>query len=129
MITTSDSFATLTASSINFQSTLSELAWPVLLPSLKVDCFSYPCAKFIFTVVPNFFRIASSGVISYKDFISELSPPSQCLRVALSPIIATDFILLKFIGSMFPWFCNNTRSEEHTSELQSQSNLVCRLLL
>src|SRR2546430_8187332 len=31
------------------------------------------------------------------------------------------------------WGCarpgNRTRSEEHTSELQSQSNLVCRLLL
>src|SRR2546427_6005655 len=25
--------------------------------------------------------------------------------------------------------CDATRSEEHTSELQSQSNLVCRLLL
>src|SRR2546430_2998606 len=25
--------------------------------------------------------------------------------------------------------CRNNRSEEHTSELQSQSNLVCRLLL
>src|SRR5688572_32767099 len=25
--------------------------------------------------------------------------------------------------------CSKTRSEEHTSELQSQSNLVCRLLL
>src|SRR2546427_9473852 len=25
--------------------------------------------------------------------------------------------------------CSNIRSEEHTSELQSQSNLVCRLLL
>src|SRR5438270_2154663 len=25
--------------------------------------------------------------------------------------------------------CHNLRSEEHTSELQSQSNLVCRLLL
>src|SRR2546430_10742839 len=25
--------------------------------------------------------------------------------------------------------CNKMRSEEHTSELQSQSNLVCRLLL
>src|SRR2546430_10191690 len=25
--------------------------------------------------------------------------------------------------------CNSLRSEEHTSELQSQSNLVCRLLL
>src|SRR2546430_12047063 len=27
------------------------------------------------------------------------------------------------------WDPLNTRSEEHTSELQSQSNLVCRLLL
>src|SRR5438270_7544365 len=28
------------------------------------------------------------------------------------------------------WFCKSRlRSEEHTSELQSQSNLVCRLLL
>src|SRR2546430_7895074 len=26
-------------------------------------------------------------------------------------------------------WCNALRSEEHTSELQSQSNLVCRLLL
>src|SRR2546430_10250436 len=31
------------------------------------------------------------------------------------------------IGSFFA--SDNTRSEEHTSELQSQSNLVCRLLL
>src|SRR2546430_4286521 len=35
---------------------------------------------------------------------------------------------------MAPWWCwimnvRNSRSEEHTSELQSQSNLVCRLLL
>src|SRR2546430_12631753 len=27
------------------------------------------------------------------------------------------------------FFVDRTRSEEHTSELQSQSNLVCRLLL
>src|SRR2546427_6757764 len=27
------------------------------------------------------------------------------------------------------WWMNSRRSEEHTSELQSQSNLVCRLLL
>src|SRR2546427_4811823 len=27
------------------------------------------------------------------------------------------------------WLRDTTRSEEHTSELQSQSNLVCRLLL
>src|SRR2546430_12142979 len=30
--------------------------------------------------------------------------------------------------ALFP-ACSATRSEEHTSELQSQSNLVCRLLL
>src|SRR5579859_8287644 len=31
--------------------------------------------------------------------------------------------------SMGPWRRRCARSEEHTSELQSQSNLVCRLLL
>src|SRR5438270_9970170 len=31
--------------------------------------------------------------------------------------------------SVSPATCPGTRSEEHTSELQSQSNLVCRLLL
>src|SRR2546430_5078965 len=34
---------------------------------------------------------------------------------------------VQFIGSRVAWARN--RSEEHTSELQSQSNLVCRLLL
>src|SRR2546430_12664445 len=32
-------------------------------------------------------------------------------------------------GDPLPGPINFTRSEEHTSELQSQSNLVCRLLL
>src|SRR5688572_23764203 len=38
----------------------------------------------------------------------------------------------KYTGSMLPFQVINysaDRSEEHTSELQSQSNLVCRLLL
>src|SRR2546427_3189264 len=34
------------------------------------------------------------------------------------------------VGLLLPQFCIELRrSEEHTSELQSQSNLVCRLLL
>src|SRR2546427_9192821 len=33
------------------------------------------------------------------------------------------------LGSSSPGRSNGRRSEEHTSELQSQSNLVCRLLL
>src|SRR2546430_9880158 len=32
-------------------------------------------------------------------------------------------------GSQIDWGNVHNRSEEHTSELQSQSNLVCRLLL
>src|SRR5256886_12914042 len=32
-------------------------------------------------------------------------------------------------GAMLGKFAARARSEEHTSELQSQSNLVCRLLL
>src|SRR2546430_1110155 len=32
-------------------------------------------------------------------------------------------------GAIIYWFTGASRSEEHTSELQSQSNLVCRLLL
>src|SRR2546430_9706977 len=36
-----------------------------------------------------------------------------------------------FLGAGFvvAYVCAGRRSEEHTSELQSQSNLVCRLLL
>src|SRR5256886_10657231 len=37
--------------------------------------------------------------------------------------------LISLIGSVRDKLSLNLRSEEHTSELQSQSNLVCRLLL
>src|SRR2546430_7316763 len=39
--------------------------------------------------------------------------------------------LIEYYRSMAPWLLQylKNRSEEHTSELQSQSNLVCRLLL
>src|SRR2546427_7919472 len=36
---------------------------------------------------------------------------------------------LRVIGKNGSLFADYVRSEEHTSELQSQSNLVCRLLL
>src|SRR2546427_5829528 len=53
---------------------------------------------------------------------NEWSPPSIRWRVAFSPRrTRTASSRRPSIGSR--------RSEEHTSELQSQSNLVCRLLL
>src|SRR5688572_30942910 len=47
--------------------------------------------------------------------------------------ITTSFLALFTLASVRPkrrWYSRRVgRSEEHTSELQSQSNLVCRLLL
>src|SRR2546430_13520613 len=40
---------------------------------------------------------------------------------------ATPASAMRFMDCVRIW--TSTRSEEHTSELQSQSNLVCRLLL
>src|SRR2546430_4347247 len=62
-------------------------------------------------------------------FRSMKSPDGKAVFVELlkkSDIIMENFGpgVLDRLG--FPW---EKRSEEHTSELQSQSNLVCRLLL
>src|SRR2546430_7647186 len=40
-----------------------------------------------------------------------------------------SFVDLEILGSIADKTLPEARSEEHTSELQSQSNLVCRLLL
>src|SRR2546427_5352805 len=41
-----------------------------------------------------------------------------------------DYLLANYVGRPTPlMLAQRLRSEEHTSELQSQSNLVCRLLL
>src|SRR2546430_10733722 len=46
-------------------------------------------------------------------------------------LIGGGAVVLAMIAGLFAYYRNRetTRSEEHTSELQSQSNLVCRLLL
>src|SRR5438270_8782561 len=52
------------------------------------------------------------------------TPPRRSRRVAEHP----SRLAPSFKADAFPLSCFD-RSEEHTSELQSQSNLVCRLLL
>src|SRR2546427_7992981 len=54
-------------------------------------------------------------------FRSSTSFTSQALHDAIGS--------LRQAGIIFVAAAGNARSEEHTSELQSQSNLVCRLLL
>src|SRR2546430_12528915 len=68
------------------------------------------------------FRSGVSGISSdMRDLLrAEARDPHAAASVALYCYQAR-----KWIGS----FAAVLRSEEHTSELQSQSNLVCRLLL
>src|SRR2546430_5335063 len=60
---------------------------------------------------------------------AESQEPARAVARMSSSVIVR--ILTFYVGSVLlivtvvPW----VRSEEHTSELQSQSNLVCRLLL
>src|SRR5688500_19592261 len=52
-------------------------------------------------------------------------PGSRCLLVVLGPTTSCR-TCYRLSGTTLP---NAARSEEHTSELQSPCNLVCRLLL
>src|SRR2546430_12898666 len=45
------------------------------------------------------------------------------------PLIGAEFVERGALGRGAGVAAHQVRSEEHTSELQSQSNLVCRLLL
>src|SRR5437016_7244563 len=82
---------------------------------------------------------ATPGSVSISSIVRGTCPPNLSMIALLAPI--TDFVLFRKnpVGRMS---CSNSpgvayanafgsgyRSEEHTSELQSLTNLVCRLLL
>src|SRR5690606_40786963 len=84
----------------------------------------------------SFFFILSGFILSYnykeKFLIGNISKKefyiSRLARVYPVHIATTALVLLlTFIQSGKGW--EYLRSEEHTSELQSRENLVCRLLL
>src|SRR2546430_12965801 len=59
---------------------------------------------------------------------STLFPYTTLFRSYIIFLLLSPFLLT--LGARIGWkFIVPGRSEEHTSELQSQSNLVCRLLL
>src|SRR5205085_6164057 len=70
-------------------------------------------------VIPDI-AIAARGPVRSILLISKV-PVEQISSVAVDTSSRTSVALLQVLF--------NRRSEEHTSELQSQSNLVCRLLL
>src|SRR2546427_7450966 len=70
-----------------------------------------------------------SGLPSNRS-ISTVIVPSYSVRVTRRPL-CSQVMSRPWRSRVLPlaWFEGLRRSEEHTSELQSQSNLVCRLLL
>src|SRR5688572_31725232 len=76
--------------------------------------------------------LPASGRVTTSASISPAS--TACCdqpTVAISGDVKTldDTFLRSSGATASPRKCHMARSEEHTSELQSQSNLVCRLLL
>src|SRR5688572_31807251 len=63
---------------------------------------------------------------SFRSTLKDSGSPDS--RVC-SPFTIASYIRVRPMTSSDLTVRNSCRSEEHTSELQSQSNLVCRLLL
>src|SRR5688572_17533409 len=101
-----------------------------------------------YATIRNEIREAIDGVCDSQHFI--LGPEVEQLEQEVSAFCqaqhaigvssGTDALLIalmaigvgpgdEIITTSFSFFATAGRSEEHTSELQSQSNLVCRLLL
>src|SRR5438132_3783437 len=80
------------------------------------------------TLFPYTTLFRSYRYIQGTDTLGPL--PSHAIRrtgqVSCRPCAAREF---RRGGAFFRWRRSTSRSEEHTSELQSHSDLVCRLLL
>src|SRR5688572_31835078 len=75
------------------------------------------------TLFPYTTLFRSLARVDFADYLSSLSSLLFTTYVANAAAI-------RLATHLDPVFLDiDTRSEEHTSELQSQSNLVCRLLL
>src|SRR2546427_5581914 len=77
-----------------------------------VDIHCHGCGGFISNPAPISYRLPSSRALP--------AAPHSSLCTCTPPIV---------YGPPQGYLSSPGRSEEHTSELQSQSNLVCRLLL
>src|SRR2546430_17133755 len=73
-------------------------------------------------------EIPSEFTLTKVTLTYEISPGfNKTMQLILIDVAATERANHEAPGSFFKH--TEERSEEHTSELQSQSNLVCRLLL
>src|SRR5690606_39767597 len=77
----------------------------------------------------SFKLIATDGIFSMEGDIVNLPDLVQVANEFDAAILCDDAHSLGVIGHNGAGTASHFRSEEHTSELQSRENLVCRLLL
>src|SRR2546430_4254419 len=96
----------------------------------------FPSSSFCFLLIIFFFNDTATTEIYTLSLHDALPIYSNCRPatgflchpgVDLQRCVATELFVISTSGRSR--LCDLWRSEEHTSELQSQSNLVCRLLL
>src|SRR5438093_11846427 len=88
---------------------------------------------YVFSIIDN------SSLFVYFFFLMILRPPRSTLfpyttlfRSGTSKnasVLVITVVFCGLIGVVLIAYLSMVRSEEHTSELQSRTNLVCRLLL
>src|SRR2546430_12513092 len=87
----------------------------------------------VFAIVVCYYQTISHGCVFF--FFSSRRRHTRFDCDWSSDVCSSDLMMFKGSENVGPGehfmliFNNGGRSEEHTSELQSQSNLVCRLLL
>src|SRR5688572_31895389 len=77
-------------------------------------------------------RPPRSTLFPYTTLFRSRSRREIACRIRIARSFAARYEITPFAipdSAIWPWSSKSPRSEEHTSELQSQSNLVCRLLL
>src|SRR5690606_40799724 len=88
------------------------------------------CLKFInmakIAVDKNDIQEKNTNIQKAQNIISELMVTlNMDMEISKNMMALYDFALRRLVEANI----RNDRSEEHTSELQSRENLVCRLLL
>src|SRR2546430_9554346 len=92
------------------------------------------CGTWFSTLTNGVIVIGLHGIAFIGGWIEQIaaltnSPHLATVGIISSLLMPSEALWHRASFEMQSSFARTLRSEEHTSELQSQSNLVCRLLL